>query len=830
MMRIRFAALISAMMFGVLILVAPPASAATNVLLILDGSGSMWERVDGQPKIVTAKRVLRDALGKMPGDALLGFMTYGTHRKGDCGDISLVSPVGTSNAAIISRQINAVTPKGDTPIAAALLKAGDALKGASGNKMIVLVTDGAEECHGNPCDSVKQLESQGLDVQINVVGFNLAQKERNEVQCIAQESHGQYFDAKNTAGLTTAMNEVQTEVAQESAPHGLEQEKDSGNLLGPDLGGQLLAAPNSVWSSTNDGKTDYAYWMYTGQEGVYGFRDGRSARFDTFGIFIDRADASNPKEVELWSGEDGPTGTFNKIGVCKVENTKLVQSPFQSCKFPAITAKFLKVKLLTAQGGGNNVYASEFELLGDLIGSNVQAPASESSIKDAIDLLSADNGGGILAAPNSVWPSTVDGKTDYAYWMYVSQEGVYGFKNGAPATFDTFEMYVDHTDDGNAKEIQLLSGNDSPTGAFTPVASCAFVNTKLTQSPYQLCHFKAVTAKFLKVKLVSAQGGGNNIYASEFRLMGSLSASAAAAPPPAPVQAGRVNLFSPEWGGILTTPNDVWLSTVDGKTDYAYWMYTGQDALFGFKDGRAATFDSFSVYIDHTDDSNPKQIQVWAGDQGLGGQFRPVATCSFQNIKLVLSPFQECRFPPTKAKFVKLQLISAQAGGNNVYATEFQLMGKLEPGPGTPSPRPPAGPHYNLLFPTALKLSPNDVWKATVDGKTDYAYWLHPGEEGVYAFAGGKSASFDNFSVFIGHTDAGNPHEIGLFAGDEAVKGAFRPIAHCTFHNVKVLKSPFQECHFPQVTAKFLKVRLLNAMDNGGSIYATEFQLMGQVK
>jgi Mg-chelatase subunit ChlD len=40
------------------------ASAATNVLFIIDSSGSMLERVDGSPKIVTAKRAIADMLRK----------------------------------------------------------------------------------------------------------------------------------------------------------------------------------------------------------------------------------------------------------------------------------------------------------------------------------------------------------------------------------------------------------------------------------------------------------------------------------------------------------------------------------------------------------------------------------------------------------------------------------------------------------------------------------------------------------------------------------------------------------------------------------------------
>jgi hypothetical protein len=40
--------------------------ASNTILFILDGSGSMWEQIDGQPKIATAKAVMLNILGKLP--------------------------------------------------------------------------------------------------------------------------------------------------------------------------------------------------------------------------------------------------------------------------------------------------------------------------------------------------------------------------------------------------------------------------------------------------------------------------------------------------------------------------------------------------------------------------------------------------------------------------------------------------------------------------------------------------------------------------------------------------------------------------------------------
>src|SRR5436305_15018260 len=78
---------------------AVPAEASAKVRFILDGSGSMWERIDGQPKIATAKKVLGQVLQDLPADAEMGLMSYGLNRKGDCTDIDLLSPIGPNNAA-----------------------------------------------------------------------------------------------------------------------------------------------------------------------------------------------------------------------------------------------------------------------------------------------------------------------------------------------------------------------------------------------------------------------------------------------------------------------------------------------------------------------------------------------------------------------------------------------------------------------------------------------------------------------------------------------------------------------------------------------------------
>jgi hypothetical protein len=136
------------------------------------------------------------------------------------------------------------------------------------------------------------------------------------------------------------------------------------NLLDPELGGHLEAASNDDWSRTIDGKDASISSLMVGQTGVYGFKNGRSARFDTFTVLIPATDTYNVGEVELSYGNDSPTGAFEIIGRFKPQNLKLFSTPYQAFSFPPVTARYFKVKLVSGKDGYATAY--EFQLFGAL--------------------------------------------------------------------------------------------------------------------------------------------------------------------------------------------------------------------------------------------------------------------------------------------------------------------------------------------------------------------------------------------------------------------------------------------------------------------------------
>ncbi len=198
-----------------LMLFAMPALAAEKAIIILDGSGSMWAQIDGKARIEIARETLNKVLEGVPEDLELGFMSYGHREKGSCDDIELLVPPAAGTGAAISKAAAGITPKGKTPISAAVQLAAEDLKYTEDKATVILITDGLETCEADPCALASTLEGQGVDFTTHVVGFGLTDEEGKQVACLAENTGGKYIAAGDEETLTEALK---TTVAQVAAP------------------------------------------------------------------------------------------------------------------------------------------------------------------------------------------------------------------------------------------------------------------------------------------------------------------------------------------------------------------------------------------------------------------------------------------------------------------------------------------------------------------------------------------------------------------------------------------------------------------------------------
>jgi Ca-activated chloride channel family protein len=196
-------------------------SAASNVLFIFDASGSMKKEVGGASRFDAAVNAFGQTVLGMPQSATVGLLMYGARRPKDCSDIEMVSPIGEKEPAALVLHIAGLVPKGETPIAEAILQGAKSFTPAEGDKnSIVLLTDGIEECGGDPCAAAEAVAQLGIDLKVNIVGFTLEPQQRAAIECMAAITGGKYYDAADGDALLQALGEAAQEavVAQAEPP------------------------------------------------------------------------------------------------------------------------------------------------------------------------------------------------------------------------------------------------------------------------------------------------------------------------------------------------------------------------------------------------------------------------------------------------------------------------------------------------------------------------------------------------------------------------------------------------------------------------------------
>ena len=188
----------------------PTVSAPPQLELILDASGSMKRKIGGRMMIDEAKDAMVQIIEGLPDDLQVALRVYG-HRiregqPGDCQDSELVFPFAKIDKPRLLERVRAIQALGTTPIAYSLQQVERDFGTARGEKMIILVTDGKEECKGNPSAVVSELLAKGFQLRLNVVGFALGDEAtKREMQQIAELTGGHFFDAKDAKALRGAI-------------------------------------------------------------------------------------------------------------------------------------------------------------------------------------------------------------------------------------------------------------------------------------------------------------------------------------------------------------------------------------------------------------------------------------------------------------------------------------------------------------------------------------------------------------------------------------------------------------------------------------------------
>ncbi|MFT4197490.1 MAG: VWA domain-containing protein [Pseudoxanthomonas sp.] len=193
----------------------------SNVLLMLDASGSMAARIGGQTKMQAAQDALSRFAATLPAAANVALRVYGhtgnnkeSGRAESCAGSALLYPFQKGDAGRFEAAIRSFRPTGWTPLAASLDAAVHDFAGAparDGANVVYVVSDGIETCGGDPVAAARRLHESDIDVVVNVVGFDVDAQAAQQLEAVAKAGGGEYLAASSGGDLDRIFSERWTE-------------------------------------------------------------------------------------------------------------------------------------------------------------------------------------------------------------------------------------------------------------------------------------------------------------------------------------------------------------------------------------------------------------------------------------------------------------------------------------------------------------------------------------------------------------------------------------------------------------------------------------------
>ncbi len=194
---------------------AQPTPQKTRLLFVFDDSFSMFGDWHSGKKIEIAKKLMSEFLDSLYNstspDLEIALRCYG-HQFSlwpgpvNCEDSKLEVPFGPVLVSVpkMKKVINSLTPTGTTPIAYSLGRSAfDFPADKNSRNVIILITDGIEECNGDPCAVSLELQKKGVMIKPFVIGIGLDVKFADAFKCV-----GRYYDASSESGFKNILNMV----------------------------------------------------------------------------------------------------------------------------------------------------------------------------------------------------------------------------------------------------------------------------------------------------------------------------------------------------------------------------------------------------------------------------------------------------------------------------------------------------------------------------------------------------------------------------------------------------------------------------------------------
>ncbi len=163
-----------------------------------DGGGNSYSPIISKIKNITKKS---DGSYKVTTEN----QSYLGNTTGSCSSTKQIVKVAHNDSLTLLNGMTSVGIGGSTPLTLALKLAVDndfAGLDTKSSKKIILITDGGENCGGNPCAYAQELVKQRKDITVDVV---LVSSYSSSLKCVADVTGGKLYTPSDVSSFTTSI-------------------------------------------------------------------------------------------------------------------------------------------------------------------------------------------------------------------------------------------------------------------------------------------------------------------------------------------------------------------------------------------------------------------------------------------------------------------------------------------------------------------------------------------------------------------------------------------------------------------------------------------------
>lgn len=185
-----------------------PANKKANVVVLLDASSSMADYMSGKKKLDWAHEATMKFAKNLSQGTSFSLRVFGARskeKKVSCQkseSLYFTQSFQASEHTKLTGVLSKVQPMGWSPLAMTMKATYSDLKKAKAKNphsenVLLVISDNAETCKGNPVAEVKKLHNSDQKIRVQIIGLNVYNKAERELKQIAMAANG-HFEAVET--------------------------------------------------------------------------------------------------------------------------------------------------------------------------------------------------------------------------------------------------------------------------------------------------------------------------------------------------------------------------------------------------------------------------------------------------------------------------------------------------------------------------------------------------------------------------------------------------------------------------------------------------------